>query len=201
MMRPDHDVTRLLLDLSGGDEQALDRLLPLVYEELRRLARRHLGREREMHTLSTAELVHEAYCRLVDLTRMTWRDRAHFFAVAAGVMRRILVDWARARKAQKRGGDLVPLSLDALSPDAAGGRAALDLPADQRAEELLALDELLDRLALLNARQARVVEYRYFAGLSVEETAEALGISATTVKQDWMLARTWLYRELQRALA
>ncbi len=191
------NVTRMLLDLSGGDRAAFDRLVPVVYDELRGMARRHLDRERADHTLSTTALVHAAYVRLVDLTRVSWQDRAHFFAVAAGVMRRILIDWARAARAQKRGGAVAPLSLDAPPPgaDAAGG--PLDPPADTRADGLLALDEALDRLARRSERQARVVECRYFAGLTLDETAAALDVSPTTVKQDWRLARAWLYRELQ----
>jgi RNA polymerase sigma factor (TIGR02999 family) len=189
---PDADVTRLLLDLSGGDREAMDRLLPAIYGELRRIAQERLYREREGHTLSTTDLVHEAYLRLVDVTRVQWRDRAHFYAAAAGVMRRLLVDWARARHAAKRGGAADAVSLDALAGE---GPAA---PA--RPEELLALDEALDHLRARSERQARVVECRYFAGLSIEETAEALGISPTTVKDDWRIARAWLYRALRTAL-
>ena len=188
-MPPDSDVTRLLHDLSGGDAEARDALLGAIYGELRRIAHGALGGERAAHTLTTTELVHEAYLRLVDVTRVSWQDRAHFFAVAARVMRRVLVDWARARRAGKRGGGEVPLSLD----DVAGGVADAG-----RADELVALDEALDRLAARSERQARVVECRYFAGLTIEETAEALGVSPTTVKQDWVLARTWLFRELRR---
>ena len=189
---PDADVTRLLLDLSGGDRAAMDRLLPVIYGELRRIAHERLRRERDDHTLSTTELVHEAYLRLVDVTRVQWRDRAHFYAAAAGVMRRLLVDWARARRAEKRGGSADPISLDGMAGE---GPAA-----PVRPEELLALDEALDRLRVRSERQARVVECRYFAGLSIEETAEALGVSPTTVKDDWRLARTWLYRELRSTL-
>ena len=185
---PAPDVTQLLLDLSGGDRRAVDQLLPVVYDELRRLAHERLRYERESHTLATTDLVHEAYVRLADGARVEWQGRAHFFAVASGVMRRLLVDWARARRAEKRGGGLPALSLDAFATDI--------VPAEVRADELLALDEALERLATLSERQARVVECRYFAGLSVDETAEALGLSQTTVKLDWRLARAWLYRDL-----
>jgi RNA polymerase sigma factor (TIGR02999 family) len=181
------DVTRLLLRVSEGDGEAMHRLFPVVYAELQRIARARLRHERPGHTLNTLALVHEAYERLVDQTRVAWQDRGHFYAVAAQVMRRVLVDWARARHAQKRGGGDAPLPLDALPAEPA---------APAQPETLLALDRALDRLALLSERQARVVECRYFAGLSLEETAEALGVSRTTVKDDWKLARTWLYREL-----
>jgi RNA polymerase sigma factor (TIGR02999 family) len=192
VLAPDADVTRLLLDLSGGSREAMDRLLPAIYGELRRIAQERLRRERDDHTLSTTDLVHEAYLRLVDVTRVQWRDRAHFYAAAAGVMRRLLVDWARAKHAEKRGGDARAISLDGMAGE---GPAAPTRP-----EELLALDEALDRLRARSERQARVVECRYFAGLSIEETAEALGVSATTVKDDWRIARAWLYRELRTAL-
>lgn len=167
----------------------MDRLLPAIYEELHRIAQERLYRERAGHTLSATDLVHEAYLRLVDQTQAAWRDRAHFFAAASVVMRRLLVDWARARLAQKRGGAEAPLSLDATG--------APDPSAPVRPDEVVALDEALDRLAARSDRQARVVECRYFAGLSIEETAEALGISPTTVKDDWRLARAWLYREVR----
>ena len=185
---PDDAVTRLLIDLSAGDRDAADRLLPLVYAELQRLAHARLQHERDGHTLATVDLVHEAYLRLVDVTRVDWRDRSHFFAVAATVMRRLLVDWARARAADKRGGGQAALPLDALAAD---GVAAAPRP-----EVLVALDEALGRLALRSERQARVVECRYFAGLSIEETAAVVGVSPTTVKDDWRLARAWLFRDM-----
>ena len=183
------EITRLLLDFSGGDASARERLLPAIYGELQRIAHGALGREFGGHTLSATELVHEAYLRLVDVRRVAWQDRAHFFAVAARVMRRVLVDWARARRAEKRGGDLAAVTLTD------------ELGAPTRADELVVLDEALDRLAARSARQARVVECRYFAGLSIEETAEVLGVSPTTVKQDWLVARTWLFREMRRDLS
>ncbi len=190
MVSSSHDVTRLLDALGAGDRSAFDTLLPLVYDELRSIAQRHLYRERGDHTLSTTALVHEAYLRLVDGSGLRIEGRAHFFAIAAIAMRRILVDYARARNAAKRGSGQAPLGLD----------AAQHL-SETRADELVVLDAALERLARLNERQARVVECRYFAGLTVEETAEGLGISATTVKQDWAVARAWLYREMQRELS
>lgn len=190
---PTTDVT-LLLHRLGGDpaeaEAARARLFGVVYDELRTLARAQLRAERDGHTLGATDLVHEAFLRLTAGAGVTPTDRRHFFATAAQAMRRILVDWARARAAGKRGGGAPALSLDALRD---GG---LDLPADARADFLLALDEALDALAALDPRKARVVECRYIAGLSVEETAEALGVSGTTVKTDWALARAWLTRAL-----
>ncbi|HYE95660.1 MAG TPA: ECF-type sigma factor [Rubricoccaceae bacterium] len=184
------DVTRLLLDVRAGRSGAEADLLVLVYEELRALAQAARRRERDGHTLATTDLVHEAYLRLTTGTAVAWQDRSHFFAVAAQAMRRVLVDWARARHAQKRGNGVVPLSLDALAEAGAG------FPADARAEEVLALDEALEHLGALSERQARVVECRYFAGLTIEETAAALGVSPATVKADWALARAWLHRAL-----
>ncbi len=190
-MRPS-DVTQLLLLLPSGDAEAREALLGAVYGELRRLASRQLHAERDGHTLATTALVHEAYLRLVDTTQVAWADRAHFFAVASQAMRRVLVDWARARTRHKRGGQNRPVSLDAL----AGGP---DVPADARADAVVALDEALDRLARLDARKARVVECRYLAGLTIEETAEALGVSPATVKTDWAIARAYLLRDLSSA--
>ncbi|HEX8362334.1 MAG TPA: ECF-type sigma factor [Longimicrobium sp.] len=179
-------MTDLLVRAAAGDRAALDGAFPLVYDELRRLARRQLRREAEGHTLSSVALVHEAYLRLVDQTRGQWRDRAHFLAIAATAMRRILVDHARRHHAARRGGGAhrVPFeSLDAL-------------PAAERAGLLVELDEALSRLAALDERQARVVECRFFGGLTEEETAEALGISLRTARRDWAKARSWLYGEL-----
>ena len=177
--------TDLLLRAGAGEAAAVASMFPLVYEELRRLAHRHLSREPTGRTLGTTELVHEAYLRLIDQTRVQWTGRAHFMGVAATAMRRILVDRARARRSLKRGGALAPVSLDVL-----------DLGTDERADLLVALDEALDRLRELDARQARVVECRFFGGLTEEETAEALSIGLRTVKRDWAKARSWLYREL-----
>ena len=177
--------TDLLLRAGAGEAAAVASMFPLVYEELRRLAHRHLSREPTGRTLGTTELVHEAYLRLIDQTRVQWTGRAHFMGVAATAMRRILVDRARARRSLKRGGALAPVSLDAL-----------DLGTDERADLIVALDEALDRLRELDARQARVVECRFFGGMTEEETAEALAIGLRTAKRDWAKAKSWLFREL-----
>lgn len=199
MSTDDRDVTRLLVCLSAGHPEAADRLFPLVYAELLRLARARLRHERDGHTLATVDLVHEAYLRLVDGATVGWQDRAHFFAVASSVMRRLLVDWARARRTAKRGGGQAPLSLDG-GPGGDLGAVLLDhVAAPVRDETLLELDEALTRLAVRSERQARVVECRYFGGFTIEETGEALGVSASTVKDDWRLARAWLVREMQTA--
>jgi RNA polymerase sigma factor (TIGR02999 family) len=178
------EVSTLLRAWSGGDQSALDRLTPIVYDGLRRLARRYMRRERPGHSLQTTALVNEAYMRLVDYERMQWQDRAHFFAVSAQVMRRILVEHAR-RHNLKRGGGLQHVSLDEAA--VVGG----DRPAD-----LVALDDAMNALARLDARKAQVVEMRFFGGLSVGETAEVLKVSTVTVKRDWSTAKLWLYREL-----
>ena len=183
------DVTRLLAQASHGDPAAVDRLVPILYEELRRLAHLRMRGERPGHTLGTTALVHEAYLDLAGLDRMTWRDRAHFLAVAARAMRRVLIDHAEARDAQKRGGGQRAITLDE--------EAELVLGGGSRAEELLALDEALVRLADVSERQCRVVECRFFAGMTVEETAEALHTSPATVKREWTVARAWLHRELR----
>ena len=184
-MSKDIDVTQVLSEMAGGDPEAIDRLLPVVYENLRDLARREMRRERQDHTLSATAMVHEAYLRLVQLDNVSWEGRAHFFGAAAMAMRRILISYARSRNAQKRGSGaaLVPLH-DVVV-------AARERPAD-----ILALDEALDRLKELDARQASVVECRFFAGMSIDETAAALSISNATVRRDWALARAWLNREL-----
>ena len=179
------EVTQLLAKLGRGGTEAVDRLVPILYEELRQIARRYMRRERSDHTLDTTALVHEAYVKLVGLDRMQWQNRAHFLAVAAQAMRRVLVDHAVGRRTQRRGGtqQRVPLA------DAASERA-------QPIETLLALDSALRRLEVVDARLARVVECRYFGGMSVEETAHALQISEATVKRDWSVARAWLNRAL-----
>jgi RNA polymerase sigma factor (TIGR02999 family) len=177
--------TDLLLRANAGESAAVERILPLVYEELRRLAHRQLSKEPDGRTLSTTELVHEAYLKLIDQTRVQWTGRAHFLGIAATAMRRILVDRARSRRSLKRGGALAPLSLDAM-----------ELGTEDRAELLVALDEALNRLRELDARQARVIECRFFGGMSEEETAEAIGIGLRTTKRDWAKARSWLYNEL-----
>lgn len=178
-------VTQLLIRGSQGDRAALDELLPVVYDELRRLAGSYLGRERPGHTLQPTALVHEAYLRLVDQRSVDWRNRAQFFGMAAEMMRRILVNHAQGRHAAKRGGHAPRLSLD----EAVGFSEERDL-------NLVALDEALSDLALLDPRQSRIVELRFFAGLSIEETAEVLEISPATVKREWSAARAWLYREM-----
>jgi RNA polymerase sigma factor (TIGR02999 family) len=188
---PRADVTGLLLAWSDGNAAAVDRLLPLLYEELHRQAERAMRREDERHTLQATALVHEAYLRLVDQNRVQWRNRAHFFGVAAQVMRRILVDHARGRLAEKRGGGAQRITLDDANVGA-NGDAAGDV-------DVLALHEALERLAVLDAQQAKVVELRYFSGLNIEETAVALDVSPATVKREWAVARAWLKRELSRA--
>jgi RNA polymerase sigma-70 factor, ECF subfamily len=179
------DVTELLLASAGGDVDARDRLIAVVYDELRGIARRQLRNERDGHTLQTTALVHEAYFKLVQLDRIRWQNRAHFFAIAATAIRRVLVDHALARGRKKRGGGWKAVSLDEA--------ASLS---DEQAEEMLALDDALAALAAEYPRQARVVECRYFGGLSIEETAAALDVSTSTVKRDWELARSWLFRAL-----
>jgi RNA polymerase sigma factor (TIGR02999 family) len=178
-------VTRLLVDWSKGNRAALEALTPLVYAELRRLASRYLRRERQNHTLQSTALVHEAYLRLIDQRNVQWQNRAQFFGVAAQLIRRILVDHARGHGAQKRGGDAAKLSLD----------EAIGTP-DRKDVNLIALDEALSRLAELDPQQSRVVELRFFGGLTIEETAEVLKISPATVKRDWTVARAWLHKEI-----
>ena len=179
------DITQLLLQWRGGDESALDRLMPLVYEELRRLARQCMRREQVGHTLQTTALVNEAYLRMVKSSQVEWHDRAHFFAIAAQLMRRVLVDEARRRHYQKRGGEFTRIELDETV-----------LAADQREFDLLALDEALDRLAEFAPRKCRVVEMRFFGGLSINETGTVLGVSTDIVKREWRTAKLWLLREL-----
>lgn len=188
MMTSDsQQITQLLLAWGNGDQQALDKLMPLVYNELHRVAARHIRRQRPGHTLQTTALVNEAYLRLIDSSQVRWQNRAHFFAVSAQLMRRILVDFARQRQSLKQGGGTEKVVLD----------EAL-VVAPERGTDLLALDDALNSLAVLNARQAQVVELRYFGGLSEEETAEVLKVSLRTVQRDWNLARLWLYRELNQ---
>ena len=185
----DSDVTALLENLARRDPQAMDRLFPVVYEELRRVAHRQLYHERAGHTLNTTALVQEAYLKLVKHPPdVEWQNRAHFFAVAARAMRQILVNYAKARGRAKRGGDAPKISLE----------EAVIMP-EARARELVALDDALERLTTLNERQSQVVEHRYFGGLTIEETAEVLGVSVATVKRDWTTARAWLYREVRQA--
>jgi RNA polymerase sigma-70 factor, ECF subfamily len=178
-------LTQLLVAWSDGDQKALDELFPLVYDELRQVARRHMRRERRGHTLRTTALVNDAYLRLVDQRQVRWQNRAHFFAIAAQMMRRILVDHARSKHYEKRGGGAVHVPLEEAAVLAEGKSA-----------EILALDEALRALAELDPRRARVVELRYFGGLSNEEIAEVLKVSTNTVTRDWNMARAWLYNEL-----
>src|SRR6266404_1217342 len=180
-----HEVTQLLQSWSEGNQEALDKLVPLVHAELHRLARHYMSNERPGHTLQTTELVNEAYVRLIDWKNVRWQNRAHFFGVAAQIMRRILVDFARSRASAKKGGGTQYVSLSeamTISPE--------------RGEDLIALDDALESFAELDSRKSRIVELRFFGGLSVEETAEVLNISARTVMRDWGLAQAWLYREL-----
>jgi RNA polymerase sigma factor (TIGR02999 family) len=181
------DVTGLLVRWGGGDREALDQLTPLVYNELRRLAKAYLRRERSDHTLDGTALVHEAYFRLVDQQNVQWRNRSHFYGLAAELIRRILVDHARSKMAAKRGGVSPKISLD----------GAL-VPAEEKDLNLVALDDALQILAKTDEQQSRIVEMRYFAGLSIEETAEALHISPATVKRDWVMAKAFLKREMLR---
>ncbi|MBS1794882.1 MAG: sigma-70 family RNA polymerase sigma factor [Acidobacteria bacterium] len=179
-------ITQLLKEWGEGDPRALDELMPLVYDELRRQASRYLKKERPGHTLQTTALIHEAYIKMLGVNAIEWQNRSHFFAIASTAMRRILVDHARERKREKRGGALENLPLD----------EALPISSKERNVDLLALDEALDRLARLDPRQAKVVELRYFSGLSIDETAEILGVSNATVRLDWNLAKAWLKNEL-----
>ena len=180
-------VTEMLVAWSNGDKSALERLIPLVHNELHRLAHRYMNRERPGHMLQTSALVNEAYLRLVDASHVRWQNRAHFFAVSAQLMRRILVDFARSRNYLKRGGDPVQVSLD----------EALAISPEQNSD-LVALDEALNALAAIDERKSRVVELRFFGGLSIEETAEVLKVSPDTVMRDWRLAKVWLLRELNK---
>ena len=184
------DVTRLLGELREGRQEAADQLVPLVYGELRRLAGSYMQRERPGHTLQATALVNEAYLRLVGGEPGQWQNRAHFFAIAAHTMRQVLTDHARRRHAGKRGG------VDARKVDVDAGL----LIAEDKLEDVIAIDEALERLALIDARQSRLIELRFFAGLSVEEAAEAMGISAITIKREWRLAKAWLSRELSGGL-
>jgi len=182
---PPSEVTQLLLAWSDGDNSALEKLIPLVYDELRRLARRYMVRERSGHTLQTTALVNEAYLRMVDLKEVQWQNRAHFFAVSAQLMRHILVDFARSRGYKKRGGGTVQIPID----------DALDVSTHEPSD-LIALDDALNSLAEIDARKSKVVEMRFFGGLSVEETAHVLKISPETVMRDWKMAKVWLLREI-----
>lgn len=184
------EVTRLLVLLKGGEGRARDSLIPLVYNELRRIAAAHLRREAPQHSLQPTALVHEAYIRLVDISQIDWQSRAHFFSVASTLMRRILVDHARAKRSEKRGGKETAVAFD----------EAL-VPSPKRSTDILALDDALNTLARLNERQAKIVEMRFFSGLTEEETGDVLGISVRTVKRDWRVAKAWLFSQLATSMA
>lgn len=181
-----NDITQVLIRWNKGETAALEELMPLVYKELHLIAARYLRRESENHTLQTTALVHEAYLKLIDQTRVSWQNRAQFFGMAAQIMRRILIDHARKNLRNKRGGNVVKLSLDASEIDVS----------NERAVELVALDEALTKLAELDSQRAKLVELRYFGGLSIEETAEVLGISTATVIRQWRVVKAWLYDEI-----
>ncbi|HXK06419.1 MAG TPA: sigma-70 family RNA polymerase sigma factor [Verrucomicrobiae bacterium] len=183
------DVTKLLVNWSHGDQGALEQLMPLVYGELRRLAAAYLRRERSNHTLQSTALVHEAFLRMVHQQDVQWRNRAHFYGIAAQMIRRILVDYARGQHAEKRGAGAVKLVLD----------EALAVPQQSPDVDLLSLNDALDRLTELDERQSRVVELRFFAGLSIEETAEVMHLSPASIKREWQTARAWLFREMSTA--
>lgn len=180
------NLTQMLIQLSEGKSEIVDDILPLIYDELRRLAGNYLRRERSEHTLQPTALVHEAYLKLIDQRQVKWQNRAHFFGIAANIMRRILVDYARQHKAGKRGGNEENLSLD----------DEIIVASTEKSAELLALDEALENLAKVDPQKSRIVELRYFGGLSVEETAEVLGVSEITVKRHWRMAKAWLYGQL-----
>jgi RNA polymerase sigma factor (TIGR02999 family) len=189
MRQTPENVTQLLIDWSKGDKEALDNLVPLVYDELRRQAARYLRHERAGHTLQTTALIHEAYLRLVDQRNVHWQNRAHFFGIAAQMMRRILVDHARTKKRAKRGGSDIRVSFSEAT-----------LKAPDQDLDIVALDEALEHLAEIDEQQSKIVELRFFSGLTVEETAEVLGISPATVKRDWSMAKAWLHREISGAV-
>jgi len=181
------EVTRLLLAWNAGDQAALEKLMPLVYGELRQLAERHFRKERRGHTLQPTAVVHEAYFRLIDQTRVTWKNRGHFLAIASQAMRRILIDHARGRGAEKRGGEVEKVTLD----------VAIASPEPSREVDILALDEALDRLKALDGTQAQIVELRFFGGLTVEQVAQQLGMSKRAVEAEWTMIAAWLRRELR----
>jgi len=184
-----HEITGMLHEWSGGNRDALDKLLPFIYDELHRQAARYLRRERQDHTLQTTALINEAYLKLIDQREVNWESRTHFFAIAAQAMRRILIDYAKAKHRAKRGGGDIQITLD---------ETALATAADEKSIDLIALDEALNRLAMKDEQQARLVELRYFSGLNLEETAKVLEISRTTAARDWAMAKAWLHRELTR---
>ncbi|MDQ3042226.1 MAG: sigma-70 family RNA polymerase sigma factor [Acidobacteriota bacterium] len=183
-----HEITQMLLEWNGGDRSSLDKLLPFVYDELHRQAARYLRRERRDHTLQTTALINEAYLKLIDQREVNWESRTHFFAIAAQAMRRILVDYAKAKHRAKRGGGDIQITFD----------EAVFVTTDEKSIDLIALDEALNRLAIKDKQQARVVELRYFSGLNLEETAKVLEISRITAARDWAMAKAWIRRELTK---
>jgi RNA polymerase sigma-70 factor (ECF subfamily) len=183
-----HEVTELLSDWSHGNQEALDKLMPLVYDELRRLAHHYMSRERAGHTLQTTALVNEAYLRLIGRTDMPWQNRTHFFAISAQLMRRILVDYARTHTRAKRGGGAHMITFDEAA-----------IVSRERAADVIALDDALNELAALDPQQSRIVELRFFGGLTIEETAKVPRISPATIKREWRTAKAWLYHELSKA--
>lgn len=186
-MNQSPDITQILQEWSDGKREALDDLIPLVYDELRRQASRYLRKERQDHTLQTTALINEAYVKLIDQRNVNWQNRAHFFAIAAQAMRRILVDYARAKHREKRGGDAEKVSLE----------EATMIAVEEKSVDLIALDEALTKLAKIDEQKSRIVELRYFSGLSVEETAEVMNVSHKTVERHWTMAKAWLHRELK----
>ena len=180
-------ITQMLIELTDGNKEVVNQILPHIYDELRRLASSYLRKERSNHTLQPTALVHEAYMKLIDQNRVKWQNRAHFFGIAAQVMRRILMDHARKHQADKRGGEFEKLPIE----------EEILIVSQDKSAELIALDEALTRLALLDERQSRIVELRFFSGMSVEETAEALSVSPATVKNEWRTAKAWLFQELK----
>jgi RNA polymerase sigma factor (TIGR02999 family) len=188
MSHAPEDLTEMLKQWSGGNRDALDRIMPIIYDELRRIAKRNSRRERPDNSLQPTALVNEVYLRLINQRGMSWQSRAHFFAIAARIMRQILVDRARERNAAKRGGGDYKLDLTEIG----------DVPDEGRKLDLLALDQALERLASFDPQQSRIVELKFFGGLSIEETGEVMGISPATVKREWALARSWLFRELKK---
>jgi len=181
-----HEITQMLLELTDGNQEVVNQILPHIYDELRRLASSYLRRERSNHTLQPTALVHEAYMKLIDQSRVKWQNRAHFFGIAAQVMRRILMDHARKHTAEKRGGEaeLLPIEEEIL------------IVSHDKSAELIALDDALQQLSEIDERKAKIVELRYFGGLSIEETAEVLGVSVPTINREWRMAKAWLYSEI-----
>lgn len=188
-MSQNEQITQLLAELTNGNKQVVDSLMPLVYKELHQIAHLNLRNERKDHTLNATALVHEAYFKLVDQTRVNWQNRAHFFAIASQAMRRILINYAHQHKAQKRGGENIKVTF-----------VDENVMRESEPEELIALDEALSRLQTINERQSKIIEYWFFVGLTHEDIAEVLGISVPTVRRDWRFARAWLSRELNKSL-